>query len=247
MGKERLDVAIVNRGLIESRESAKRMIMAGMVLVNGQKIFKPSYEIKPEDKIEFVEKPKYVSRGGLKLEGALEDFEVDVNGKVCLDVGASTGGFTDCLIKKGAKLVYAIDVGYGQLDASIRNNPKVISYEKINARYLDKLVEEGKIKFNQSIEIVVMDVSFISVEKIILPVSRVVSNDAKFIVLIKPQFELEPKYVGKGGIVKNEYHTIAIEKIKKFVESNGFNVIDITSSRLKGADGNQEYFIYFCK
>ncbi|MEN2997993.1 MAG: TlyA family RNA methyltransferase [Brevinematia bacterium] len=243
--KERLDIVMVSKGLVGSRESAKRMIMAGMVMVNGQKVLKPSQEVSESDVIEILEKPKYVSRGGFKLEGALEDFGIDVSGKVCLDVGASKGGFTDCLLQRGAKLVYAIDVGYGQLDVSLRSNPKVVLYEKTNARYIDKLVKEGKIKFSESVNIVVMDVSFISVRKIILPVAKVVSGKVEFLVLIKPQFELEPKYVGKGGIVDEKYHHLAIDAVKTFVESEGFKVIGVVPSRIKGMDGNQEYFIYF--
>lgn len=245
MKKTRLDIELIQRGLVDSRELAKRLIMAGEVLVNNQKIFKPSYMVKEEDRIEIIEKPKYVSRGGIKLEGALKDFNVNVKDKICIDIGASTGGFTDCLLKSGAKLVYAIDVGYGQLDTSLRNNPNVIVYEKVNARYLDKFVEEGKIKINHNIELVVMDVSFISVVKIIPSVSKVVSDSAEFIVLIKPQFELEPKYISKGGIVKEEYHNLAIEKVKKFLESNGYKILNITPSKIKGSDGNQEYFIHF--
>ncbi len=245
--KERIDIEMVKRNIVNSREKARSMIMAGMVTVNGQKVFKPSYEVSPLDKIELLEKPKYVSRGGIKLEGAIEGFNIDVKNKVCLDVGASTGGFTDCLLQKGAKLVYSIDVGYGQIEYSLRNNPKVIVYEKLNARYIDILVKEGKITFKEEIEIVVMDVSFISLTKIILPVSRVVSDRAIYIALIKPQFELEPKYVSKGGIVKEEYQKIAINKVKTFVEENGFKVKGILPSKIKGSDGNQEYFIYFHK
>ncbi|MFN4245609.1 MAG: TlyA family RNA methyltransferase [Brevinematia bacterium] len=247
MKKERLDIEMVKRSIVSSREKARSLVMAGMVMVNGQKIFKPSHKVSYQDVIELVEKPKYVSRGGFKLEGAIEGFNLDVCDKVCLDVGASTGGFTDCLIQKGARLVYSIDVGYGQIDYSLRNNPKVVVYEKINARYIDKFVDEGKVRFEEKIEIVVVDVSFISLTKIILPVSRVVSSDAKFLVLVKPQFEVEPKYVGKGGIVREEYQQIAVEKIKNFVAENGFKVEGVLPSKIKGMDGNQEYFLYFYK
>lgn len=247
MKRKRLDMFIVDMGLVPSREVAKRVIMSGMVRVNSQKILKPSYEVREDDVVELLERPKYVSRGGYKLEGALEEFGIEVFGKVCLDVGASTGGFTDCLLKRGAKIVYAVDVGKGQLDLSLRNNPKVIVYERTNARYLDKFVEEGKVKFEEKPEVVTIDVSFISVEKIILPVSRVVSDMADFIVLIKPQFELGPRYVSRGGIVREEYHPLAVEKVKNFVKESGFRVIGVTLSKLKGSDGNQEYFIYFTK
>ncbi|MGB9620886.1 MAG: TlyA family RNA methyltransferase [Brevinematia bacterium] len=247
MGRERLDVELVKRGLCSTRELAKRLIMEGAVLVNGQKVQKPSHEVKDGDRIELVDKPKYVSRGGLKLEGAIEDFSVSVEGKVCLDVGASTGGFTDCLLQKGAKMVYAVDVGFGQLDYSLRTNPNVVVYEKVNARYLDKFVSEGKIKFEEDIDLVVMDVSFISVTKVIPSVSNVVREGSEFLVLVKPQFELEPKYIGRGGIVKEGYENLAVERIVDFLSVSRFKVIGISKSKVKGMDGNQEYFVYFKK
>lgn len=238
---------LVERGLVQSRELAKRLIMAGSVLVNGQKVFKPSIEVKSDDEITILEKPKYVSRGGYKLEGAIKDFGVNPEGKVCLDIGSSTGGFTDCLLKHGAKLIYAVDVGHGQLDYSLRNDSRVILYEGFNARYLDELVTKGEVKLSEDISLVVMDVSFISLTKIILPVSNVVSVGTEFLVLIKPQFELEPKFVGKGGIVKEEYHNLAIEKVRNFLVENDFVVRGIEKSHIKGTDGNQEYFVYFIK
>jgi 23S rRNA (cytidine1920-2'-O)/16S rRNA (cytidine1409-2'-O)-methyltransferase len=189
--KKRLDLELMERGLVQSRELAKRLIMAGSVLVNGQKVFKPSTEVKSDDEITVLEKPKYVSRGGYKLEGAIKDFGINPESRVCLDVGSSTGGFTDCLLKHGAKLVYAVDVGHGQLDYSLRNDPRVILYEGVNARYLDELVERGEVKLSEDISLVVVDVSFISLTKIILPVSNVVGVGAEFLVLVKPQFELE--------------------------------------------------------
>jgi 23S rRNA (cytidine1920-2'-O)/16S rRNA (cytidine1409-2'-O)-methyltransferase len=245
--KERLDLELVERGLVQSRELAKRLIMAGSVLVNGQKVFKPSIEVKSDDEITILEKPKYVSRGGYKLEGAIKDFGVNPEGKVCLDIGSSTGGFTDCLLKHGAKLIYAVDVGHGQLDYSLRNDSRVILYEGFNARYLDELVTKGEVKLSEDISLVVMDVSFISLTKIILPVSNVVSVGTEFLVLIKPQFELEPKFVGKGGIVKEEYHNLAIEKVRNFLVENDFVVRGVEKSHIKGTDGNQEYFVYFIK
>lgn len=238
---------LVERGLVQSRELAKRLIMAGSVLVNGQKVFKPSIEVKSDDEITILEKPKYVSRGGYKLEGAIKDFGVNPEGKVCLDIGSSTGGFTDCLLKHGAKLIYAVDVGHGQLDYSLRNDSRVILYEGFNARYLDELVTKGEVKLSEDISLVVMDVSFISLTKIILPVSNVVSVGTEFLVLIKPQFELEPKFVGKGGIVKEEYHNLAIEKVRSFLVENDFVVRGVEKSHIKGTDGNQEYFVYFIK
>lgn len=247
MKKERLDVELVKRNLCNSREIAKKLILAGYVMVNDQRIQKASYQVTNQDRIELIQRPKYVSRGGLKLEGALDDFGISVFGKVCIDIGASTGGFTDCLLQRGAKLVYSVDVGYGQLDYSLRNNPKVVVYEKVNARYLDIFVSEGKVRFDEDIDLVVMDVSFISVTKVIQSVSAVVSKEAEFLVLIKPQFELEPKYVGKGGIVKEEYRGLAVENVKNFLNFNGFNILGITQSKIKGMDGNQEYFVYFKK
>ena len=245
--KKRLDLELVEKGLVQSRELAKRLIMAGYVLVNGQKVFKPSTEVKIGDEITVLEKPKYVSRGGYKLEGAIKDFGVDPRDRVCLDVGSSTGGFTDCLLQHGAKLVYAVDVGHGQLDYSLRNDSRVILYEGVNARYLDELVKKGEIKLSEDISLVVVDVSFISLTKIILPVSNVVGVGTEFLVLIKPQFELEPKFVGKGGIVKEEHHHLAIEKVRNFLVENNFVIKGVEKSRIKGTDGNQEYFIYFIK
>lgn len=245
--KKRLDLELMERGLVQSRELAKRLIMAGSVLVNGQKVFKPSTEVKSDDEITVLEKPKYVSRGGYKLEGAIKDFGINPESRVCLDVGSSTGGFTDCLLKHGAKLVYAVDVGHGQLDYSLRNDPRVILYEGVNARYLDELVKKGEVKLSEDISLVVVDVSFISLTKIILPVSNVVGVGTEFLVLIKPQFELEPKFVVKGGIVREEYHHLAIEKLRNFIEENNFIVRDVEKSHIRGTDGNQEYFIYFIK
>jgi 23S rRNA (cytidine1920-2'-O)/16S rRNA (cytidine1409-2'-O)-methyltransferase len=245
--KKRLDLELMERGLVQSRELAKRLIMAGSVLVNGQKVFKPSTEVKSDDEITVLEKPKYVSRGGYKLEGAIKDFGINPESRVCLDVGSSTGGFTDCLLKHGAKLVYAVDVGHGQLDYSLRNDPRVILYEGVNARYLDELVKKGEVKLSEDISLVVVDVSFISLTKIILPVSNVVAVGTEFLVLVKPQFELEPKFVGKGGIVREEYHHLAIEKVRNFIEENNFIVRGVEKSHIKGTDGNQEYFIYFIK
>ncbi len=240
MKKERIDKLLVEKGLVKSRERAKALIMAGKVKVNGQVIDKPGTSVPVDSAIEVKENDiPYVSRGGLKLETALKEFNFDVEGLVCLDVGASTGGFTDCLLQHGAKKVYAVDVGRGQLDWKLRNDERVVSIERFNARYLtEKEVPE-------KVDLVVMDVSFISVTKLLPVVKQFLKPEGKMIVLIKPQFELTKKEVdrGKGVIRDPELHKRAINKVLEFARSIGLYPENLTLSRPRGPKGNKEFLV----
>ena len=236
--KLRLDVALVERGLVETRSKAQSLIMARRVLVNERFADKPGSPIVPDDvlRVSELEHP-WVGRGGIKLAHALEHFAVEVRGKICADVGASTGGFTDVLIKNGAARVYAIDVGYGQLDASLRNHPQVVIREKVNARYLQAL------DFDDRIEIVSVDVSFISLTLILPAIARFL--DGHLLALIKPQFEVGKKDVGKGGIVRDEAkRTAAVSGVLDVARAIGFDVKGLTESPIKGAEGNVEFLMH---
>ena len=238
--KIRLDRILAERGLVDSRERGQAMIIAGNVLVNGQKVEK-SGSIVPCDadiRILGVQMP-YVSRGGLKLEKALHEFKVDVKEKTGLDVGASTGGFTDCLLQHGAKKVYAVDVGYGQMAWKIRQDLRVVVIERTNIREIDPALIPEKA------DIAVIDVSFISLEKVIPPVLRFLNQGAGIIALIKPQFEVGKGQVGKGGIVRDETAREAVkDRIAAFVNGQGCIVKGIIPSPITGQDGNVEYLIY---
>lgn len=238
--KERLDVLLVQKGLFETREKAKRSIMAGIVFVDNQKIDKAGTQVPVFSDI-YIKKDicPYVSRGGLKLERALEYFNLNLENKIAMDIGASTGGFTDCMLQKGALKVYALDVGYGQLDWKLRNDPRVVNMEKINVRYLDvKTIQEP-------IDFVTIDVSFISLT-LILPVAyELLEKSGSLVCLIKPQFEAGRQQVGKNGIVKDKtIHVDVIEKIIAFSREIGFSVKDLTYSPVKGTKGNIEYLLY---
>jgi 23S rRNA (cytidine1920-2'-O)/16S rRNA (cytidine1409-2'-O)-methyltransferase len=241
--KLRLDRLLVERGLVESRERGQAIIIAGQVLVNGQKEEK-SGSLVPADAdicILGVQMP-YVSRGGLKLEKALAEFKVDVREKTCLDVGASTGGFTDCLLQHGAKKVHAVDVGYGQMAWKIRQDPRVVVIERTNIREMDAALIPEKI------DIAVIDVSFISLEKVVPPVLTFLKPGAGIIALIKPQFEVGQGQVGKGGIVRDEAaRTAAVEKVRTVFKNTGLDVRGIIPSPITGRDGNVEYLIYAVK
>jgi 23S rRNA (cytidine1920-2'-O)/16S rRNA (cytidine1409-2'-O)-methyltransferase len=239
MQRQRLDRWMVDHGLVESREKAQALIMAGEVLLNGQKAVKAGQPVADDARIELLAKLRYVSRGGLKLEGALQHFNIDVTGAVCADFGSSTGGFTDCLLQAGAAKVYAIDVGSGQLDWRIRNDPRVIVREGVNARYLE-LPELG-----EAVDFAVCDVSFISATQIIPAMLRVLKPETgRMIVLVKPQFEVGKDQVGKGGIVRDPtLHNEACAKVRNFVEQHGF-VTDIIESPITGAEGNREFLLY---
>ncbi len=241
--KERLDVLLVERGLSTSREKAKATIMAGLVYVNGQKEDKPGSTFQTEAEIEVRGKTNpYVSRGGLKLEKALSVFGVSVEGKVCADVGASTGGFTDCLLQHGARKVYAIDVGKGQLDWKLRQDPRVICMEKTNIRYVKPSDIGEPIAFSS------VDVSFISLTKVLQPIRDFMEDGGDLVALIKPQFEAGREKVGKKGVVRNpDTHVEVIRKIADFAGENGFVCLELTFSPIKGPEGNIEYLLHLRK
>jgi 23S rRNA (cytidine1920-2'-O)/16S rRNA (cytidine1409-2'-O)-methyltransferase len=238
--KERADVALVRQGLAESREKAQAQIMAGLVFAGLRKIQKPSDTVAEEETLSVRGNVHpFVSRGGLKLEKALDAFKADVNGVVALDIGAATGGFTDVLLKRGAAHVYAIDVGYGQLDWELRNHVKVTVMERTNARYLKPE------QFDKKPSITVMDVSFISI-RLILPVAAgIMGESGRFYTLIKPQFEAGKDRVGKKGVVRDPaVHQAVLEEIVDFAPSFGYQVLDLTFSPITGPEGNVEFLAY---
>jgi 23S rRNA (cytidine1920-2'-O)/16S rRNA (cytidine1409-2'-O)-methyltransferase len=237
--KKRLDVLIFERGLAESRQKAQALLLAGSVRVNGQAAGKAGTATATDAAIEIVgDGLKYVGRGGMKLEGALEDFGVSPAGKVCLDAGSSTGGFSDCLLQKGAKRVFAVDVNIQQLDWKLQRDERVVRVEK-NARYLspDDVAERA--------ELVVADVSFISVTKILPALIGAAQAGAIFLILVKPQFELERGEIGKGGIVRDpQLHQKAIERVREAASAAGLEILGVRASRVAGAEGNQEFFLH---
>ncbi|HSP15465.1 MAG TPA: TlyA family RNA methyltransferase [Thermoanaerobaculia bacterium] len=235
--KQRLDAALAERGLVESRSKAQALIMARRVMVNEQYVDKPGAQVAADDELRVVElEHPWVGRGGMKLAHALREFGIDVAGKTCADIGASTGGFTDVLLKNGARKVYAIDVGYGQLDQSLRNDARVENREKVNARFL------SAVDFDERIDFVSIDVSFISL-KLILPAVATFLRGT-LVALIKPQFEVGKADVGKGGIVRNEEkRRAAVDGIVAFARENGFEVQGVIESPVKGAEGNVEYLM----
>jgi len=244
--KKRLDQILVERELFPSKPKAQPIIMAGLVFVEGQKIDKAGTPFPETVEIKIKSAPHpYVGRGGLKLEKALKEFAIKVKDKVCLDVGASTGGFTDCLLQNGAKLVYAVDVGYGQLDWKLRNDPRVKVFERVNARNLT-LSDLGL--STSDIELSVIDVSFISLTKILPAVYALLTDKAEVVALIKPQFEAKRDQVEKGGIVRDpKVHEEVIEKVKKSAQDIGYFVKQLTHSPISGADGNREFLIHLLK
>lgn len=243
--KERLDNILVKRGLASSREKARSIIMAGEVYVNGQKEDKAGTFFREEDDLDIEirgERLKYVSRGGLKLEKALEVFPIDVNGAVCMDIGASTGGFTDCMLQNGAEKVYAIDVGHGQLDWSLRCDDRVVCMEKTNFRYV-KPEDIG-----EAVDIATSDVSFISLTKILVPAFDILKPSGQMVCLIKPQFEAGRKEVGKKGVVRDPaVHRDVIERVTAFAKGAGFSLKGLTHSPIRGPEGNIEYLLYMGK
>jgi 23S rRNA (cytidine1920-2'-O)/16S rRNA (cytidine1409-2'-O)-methyltransferase len=235
--KLRLDQLLVGRGLFASREQARRAILAGEVTIATRVAAKPSELLDAQAAIAVKPTRKYVSRGALKLESALDHFRIDLQGKTALDIGASTGGFTDCMLQRGAEKVYAVDVGYGQLDWKLRNDPRVIVLEKINARFLTRE------QVPELIDICVIDVSFISLTLILPNAVTLLKPDGTILPLIKPQFELQRSEVGKGGIVRDpRLQQKAQHKIVAFVNDLGQVVAGIAPAAIKGADGNQEFF-----
>jgi 23S rRNA (cytidine1920-2'-O)/16S rRNA (cytidine1409-2'-O)-methyltransferase len=237
--KVRLDKLLFEKGLAESREKAKALILEGNVLVKGIVVDKAGALVKPDDVLTVQSKMPYVSRGGLKLEHALKEFEIDVMDSTAMDIGASTGGFTDCLLQQGAQKVYSVDVGYGQFEWFLRSDDRVTLMEKTNIRYLDRdLVPD-------EIDIATIDVSFISLLKVIPNVINFLAPQGKIVALIKPQFEAGRKDVLKGGVVKDENRRLeVVEKIKSESEKMGLKVIGTTTSPVKGPKGNVEYLIY---
>jgi 23S rRNA (cytidine1920-2'-O)/16S rRNA (cytidine1409-2'-O)-methyltransferase len=236
--RHRIDQLLVDRNLAPSREKARALILAGQVMVDGRRVEKAGQTVNPEARVEVIEPMRYVSRGGLKLEAALEHFHIDVAGTVMIDVGSSTGGFTDCLLQHGAARVYAVDVGTGQLDWKLRNDPRVIVREKVNARYLNAA------DFPERMDLAVCDVSFISVTMILPMLPPILKPDARMVVLVKPQFELERHQVGKGGIVREpEAHEAACKRVADAVHALGYTS-EIIPSPVLGAEGNQEFLLY---
>jgi 23S rRNA (cytidine1920-2'-O)/16S rRNA (cytidine1409-2'-O)-methyltransferase len=235
--KARLDQLLVARGFFASREQAQRAVMAGDIKIGTRVAAKPSELLAPEAEINVATPPKYVGRGGLKLEGALDSFHIDVSGKIALDIGASTGGFTDCLLQRGAAKVYAVDVGHDQLAWKIRSDPRVITQEKLNARNLSQE------QVPEPIDLCVIDVSFISLTLILPKAFELITPNGVILALIKPQFELQQDEVGRGGIVRDPHlHEKAQRKIVDFVTDLGEMVVGMIPSPIKGTDGNQEFF-----
>ncbi|MFZ0334503.1 MAG: TlyA family RNA methyltransferase [Candidatus Acidiferrales bacterium] len=237
--KSRIDLLLVERGLAPTRQRAQALIMAGQVRVNGQPAQKPSEAADAAAKLEVLgPDSKYASRAGAKLEGALADFAIDVRDRICLDVGASNGGFTDCLLQHGARRVYAVDVNTAQLDWKLQRDERVRAIRK-NARFLKPA------DLPESPSIVTVDVSFISVTKLISALVAVAQPNAAFLILVKPQFELEKKLIGKGGIVRDpELHQRAIASVRAAAEKAALEILGVQPSRLAGAEGNQEYFLH---
>lgn len=237
--KQRLDVLLVERGLVESRQKAQALILAGQVLVNGQRATKAGAQVDAQSTIELTGQGlPYVSRGGVKLEGALDDLAVRVEGKTCLDVGSSTGGFTDCLLQRGARRVYAVDVTPEQLAWKLRQDARVVRIKR-NARELSPgdLAEPA--------DMVTVDLSFISTAKVLPALVPLAKAGAEFLILVKPQFELERADVGKGGIVREpKLHQRAVERVRAAAEAAGLQVLVVKPSRLPGAEGNQEFFLH---
>ena len=241
--KERLDILLVKRNLAESREKAKAVIMSGCVYVDGQKEDKAGSTFPEEAAIEVRGHTlPYVSRGGLKLEKALANFDVDVKGKVCTDVGSSTGGFTDCMLQNGAVKVFAIDVGRGQLDWKLRNDPRVVCMEKTNIRYVTPEDIGEPVDFSS------IDVSFISLTKVLVPIRDYMKEDGEIVALIKPQFEAGREKVGKKGVVREKStHREVIRKVMDYAMSIGFDLCDLDFSPIRGPEGNIEYLIHLKK
>lgn len=239
-GKIRLDRLILERGLVDSRERGQALIIAGQVLANGQKLDKSGALVPEDAEIRILgERLPYVSRGGLKLESALREFGVAVAGRTAIDVGASTGGFTDCLLQHGCGKVYAVDVGYGQIAWKLRQDPRVVVIERTNIRTMDPSLIPAPV------DIVVIDASFISLEKILPSIMHFLGPRSDLIALIKPQFEVGKGLVGKGGIVRDETaRAAAVEKVKAFFQETGFEVRGLIPSPITGQDGNVEYLIY---
>jgi 23S rRNA (cytidine1920-2'-O)/16S rRNA (cytidine1409-2'-O)-methyltransferase len=236
-GRPRLDQLLVDRGLAESRAKALALVLAGQVLVDGQKAGKPGHAVSADARVEVLAQPRYVGRGGLKLEAAIEHFAIDVRERICLDVGSSTGGFTDCLLQHGARHVYAVDVGAGQLDWRLRGDARVTVREGVNARYL-KPEDIGA-----AVDVAVFDVSFISVTLVLPAAAALLKETGEMVILVKPQFEVGRGEVGKGGIVRDVgLHARACDRVRAAVERLGFKT-GLIESPILGAEGNREFLL----
>lgn len=241
--KTRLDVAVFEQGYAPSREKAKALIMAGIVYVNNQKVDKAGFELKEGDVLEVRGKTlQYVSRGGLKLEKAMQEFPISLAGKICMDVGASTGGFTDCMLQNGAVKVYSVDVGYGQLAWKLRTDERVVNLERTNFRYATREQIPDEIDFAS------VDVSFISLKHILPNLNALLADDGQAVCLIKPQFEAGKEKVGKKGVVRDlAVHLEVVENVIDLAIASGFSVCGLQFSPIKGPEGNIEYLIYLKK
>jgi 23S rRNA (cytidine1920-2'-O)/16S rRNA (cytidine1409-2'-O)-methyltransferase len=236
VAKRRIDSLLVDRGLVESRTKAQALIMAGEVAVEGKTITKSGTLVAEEAAVTILQPPPFVSRGGIKLDYALDHFHLDVSSRVVADIGASTGGFTDCLLKRGARRVYAVDVGYGQLDYRLRQDPRVVVMERVNARYPIPLPER--------VDLATVDLSFISVEKVIPSVAQLLKDDGYLLVLLKPQFEAKRNEVGKRGIVRQPIvHARVLGRFIVWMIGRGFRLGGLVASPILGASGNREFFV----
>ncbi|MDT8716574.1 TlyA family RNA methyltransferase [Clostridium sp. 19966] len=241
--KARLDVILVESGVFESRERARASVMAGEIFVNDVKVTKCGQQVNKSDNIVFKgNKMPYVSRGGYKLEKAIKEFNIDLNGKVCMDIGASTGGFTDCMLQNGASKVFAVDVGYGQFAWKLRTDERVVCMERTNIRYVTNE------QIGELCDLASIDVSFISLKKVIPAVSALLKEDGEILALIKPQFEAGREKVGKKGVVREQStHKEVISEIVQFVKGEGLNTLGLEYSPIKGPEGNIEYLLYISK
>jgi 23S rRNA (cytidine1920-2'-O)/16S rRNA (cytidine1409-2'-O)-methyltransferase len=240
--KERLDVALVARGLTETREKAARLILAGQVVVDGHRTDKAGTLVARAAVVEVTARQKFVSRGGDKLSPVLDAFAVSPAGRICLDVGASTGGFTQCLLDRGAVRVYAVDVGHGQLDARLRSDGRVVVMEKTNARNLTPVA------FADAPDLATVDVSFISLEKVLPAIFGVLTAHGEVVALVKPQFEVGKGLVGKGGVVRDSaHHHAVLSRVARFAVLHGWHVRGVAASALLGPKGNREFFLHLTK
>jgi 23S rRNA (cytidine1920-2'-O)/16S rRNA (cytidine1409-2'-O)-methyltransferase len=236
VAKQRLDSLLVERGLFPSREQARAAVLAGNVAVGGRPATKPGVSVAVDAPLEVAKRPRFVSRGGEKLDHALTVFGIDVRGLIAADIGASTGGFTDCLLQRGAARVYAVDVGYGLIDYRLRTDPRVVLLERTNARFLTSLPEP--------IDLAVVDVSFISLTKVLGAVRRLLRDDGEIVALIKPQFEARRQEVGRGGIVRDpQTHAGVIGRVARWATDHGLRVRGLTTSPILGGEGNREFLI----
>ena len=240
--KQRIDVLMFEKGLAESREKAKSLIMAGVVYIDEQKVDKPGTSVSVDSNIIVRQGAKYVSRGGLKLEKSIEKFDLDIDGKVCMDIGASTGGFTDCMLQNGARKVFSVDVGYGQLAWKLRCDERVCNLERTNIRYLDNTL------IDEPIDFISIDVSFISLKLVLPKVNELLKENGACVALIKPQFEAGRDKVGKKGVVRDiNVHKEVITNVFAFTREQGFKIVNLDFSPIKGPEGNIEYLMHIKK